>query len=252
MSRFFSRRNEADPKAAEEQTLPRLLWERAWDLLFLNLICFVLFLPFLLSLWLFFTQGASLKAVCLLTASALLAAPARRGMARTVRDLLEGRCYEPVRGFFRAFADEYFQSVALGLFYHLSLAALLWGAFAGLTRSAAGASFGLFITWLCAVGIVVLLFTQFFAYSMLANVTLSISQILRNAALLGFARVGRTLLSLLIWLGLTLLCLVRFPYLLCLLPLCYFSLVWFFCGGLAWKTVKEQVARPAAPPAEPE
>lgn len=234
--------------AMEEAPRPgifSMIKSHLWDLFLFNLISFFCCAPLLFGIWMLFIGSPVIYACITVMASAFLSAPCCRAMARIIRQMADGCCFEPIRSFFSAFKEEYLRSVAMGFFYHLLLCGLLLGAmksFAGAVSSEESA--WVVLLWLCALAGMFVAGSVFHAFMMLANINLGFFDVLRNAFLLGAANILRTVLSLGFVAALTVVCFILPPYSLCLLPLCYFSLVWSFCGWFSWQTIKEHIALP--------
>lgn len=206
----------------------RLLASHFWDLLVLNLLYALCFLPLAGGTLLILTGRQALGCLLFFAGGTLLTTPAGKGMARTVRDMAQTRCYEPYRGFFRAFCEEYGRTLGFGSAVHLPATALVFG----LMRAASTAQI-----LLCAVALLFLLLAGCYGFFLLANIELSLPAVLKNAVLLCFADAKSSayiLLGLLVGTGA---CLLAVPYTLALIPLCLFSFLWLFCGLPAWHTV---------------
>lgn len=250
MSYFFAPRPARPTTQAEEdgpRPLYKILLGSIWDLLLLNLLCMLCYLPLLVGLWLFILGTPLVVGMGVLLSATLSAAPCSCAMARSVRDFISGRAYEPVRGFLRTFRSEYKSSLRLGFccsgllcFFLSSVTLCLWANTAGATA----------LLWITLVLLLLAVVVFFYAFVMLANIELPFGALLRNALLLTFSCPKESLLILIVFSLITSFCFLLSTSLMLSIPLCYFSLIWMLCGAAAWRAVQLRVAMPDTKPSQ--
>ena len=210
-------------------------------LVLLSMVSFVFYLPMLVGIWIFTVDLPLLLGIIVLSLSGIIAGPISSAFASLVSSWHRGKAYMPIRLFFTSSFKNFLRSAILGTIHCTVFSMLLTSINFYILNYDTVLSQVLVV--IALLFIVVNVLAMIYSFTILINIDLKLSVIIKNSFIIVFGDGKSALIIFSIILGLTLICLSLIPHSLIFLPFAYFAAVWVLAGSVAYNTVIKHIAQ---------